>query len=365
MTLERATASRRRFPPPRERYRALARTAGRGRTRSGGHPLLAGAIWALLFVLALSVASRAASGAAEFASSIGGGIAGLLPQSPTSPAELQINATTGQVGAAPVLTALAPYTRDPALLLQGQVPSFARAAERTVAVSLNGGPAAAVRFDAEGRFAVPLTLKDGENTIVVALKEGGSDTIASTTATLHLVRTPPSLTLSGPKDGDSVDGPNVAVSGKSGPGATVFVNDRQVVVSGDGSFSDSFTAQPGTLALTVVARDRAGNETKAQLTITVKDAPAAAATALTVVLSKATVKPGEFVTATITLTTDGRPVADANVSLQVGVVPIASARTDATGRATVSFFAPPNEGIAQVVVLGGGAVGSATLSVAR
>jgi len=71
------------------------------------------------------------------------------------------------------------------------------------------------------------------------------------------------------------------------------------------------------------------------------------------------------VSASITVTNGGTPVGGERVSLQVGVVPIGTAVTDATGHATISFAAPPNEGLAQVVVLAGNASGSAALTVAK
>jgi len=65
------------------------------------------------------------------------------------------------------------------------------------------------------------------------------------------------------------------------------------------------------------------------------------------------------------VTANGAPRADEQVTLSVGVIPISSARTDSAGRARISFFAPPNEGDAAVVVLASGASGRATLTVAK
>jgi hypothetical protein len=42
-----------------------------------------------------------------------------------------------------------------------------------------------------------------------------------------------------------------------------------------------------------------------------------------------------------------------------------TAVTDATGHAVISFFAPANEGTAQVVVLAGNASGSTPLTIAK
>jgi hypothetical protein len=51
--------------------------------------------------------------------------------------------------------------------------------------------------------------------------------------------------------------------------------------------------------------------------------------------------------------------------LQVGVITIGSARTNAAGTAIIGFAAPPNEGEASVVVLATSASGRATLTVAK
>jgi sporulation-control protein spo0M len=124
--------------------------------------------------------------------------------------------------------------------------------------------------------------------------------------------------------------------------------------------------QAGVLPITVIARDRAGNETKAQLSVTVNGKPTlGAAATVGVTLANAIVKPGGFVTATIGVSNGGTAVAGQTVSLQVGVTAIGTAVTDATGHAVISFFAPANEGTAQVVVLAGNASGSTPLTIAK
>src|SRR5205085_582733 len=147
-------------------------------------------------------------------------------------------------------------------------------------VSLNGGAAVVVPFDANGHFAVPLTLVEGTNQLVVALQGSAKDVIAATTSTVVFDKTPPPLSLSRPKGGDTVDGPNLTVEGKAEPGATVLVNDRNVIVGQDGSFNDTVTVPAGVLPLTVIARDRAGNETKTQLSVTMNGKPTLGAAAI-------------------------------------------------------------------------------------
>ena len=360
------TTTRRRPPPPQDRYRGLARAAKRTHAGRGFPPVVTGIVWGIVLASAALVADTTAGGLRSATGSFGSFVTTLIP-APVPAGDLTVTETTGQIGAAPLLDATPQFTKEPALLVQGLVPSFGRAADRKVSVSLNGGAALVVRFDTNGRFAAPITLVEGTNQLIVALEAASNERIAATTVTIVLDRLAPPLSLTKPKNGDTIDGPNLTVEGKTEPGATVLVNDRSVIVGQDGAFSDAVTVPAGPLAIMVIARDRAGNETKTQLSVTVKAqaAPGAAATTVTVILASATVKPGGFVTANITVLSGAVPVAGLTTSLQVGVISIGTALTDGVGHATISFFAPPNEGIAQVVVLAGNASGSATLTIAK
>jgi len=61
--------------------------------------------------------------------------------------------------------------------VQGIIPSFGRAADRKVSIALNGGAAVLVPYDANGHFALPVTLVDGTNQLFIALVSP-TDTIA-------------------------------------------------------------------------------------------------------------------------------------------------------------------------------------------
>lgn len=362
--MARMAPEKRRTPPPHDRYRAIARAAKAKRLRRRLPALATGIVWGLVLASAVLVADAAGAAITRAGGSLNAAVTNAV-QVPVATAQLKLGETTGQVGAAPLLDATPQYTKEPALIIQGIVPSFGRADGRKVSVALNNATAIVVPFDANGHFAVPVTLVEGTNQLVVALESPTKERIAATTVTVVLDRVPPPLTLSKPKNGDTVDGPNVTVDGKAEPGATVLVNDHLVIVGQDGSFSDAVSAPAGTLPLTVIARDRAGNETRTQLSVTVTAPATTSGATLTVTLANATVKPGGFVLANITLLNGTTPLSGQIVSLQVGVIAIGGATTDAAGHAAISFAAPPNEGTAQVVVLAGQATGSALLTVAK
>jgi len=252
----------------------------------------------------------------------------------------------------------------PALKLSGRIPVFALAAGRTVEISLNGSLVGNLTPDDAGLFAQDLALVEGPNALALTLLSG-KDVVARSAYTVVLDRQPPTLALSKPNAGELVDGPNVVVQGKAEAGASVIVNERTIVPAQDGAFSDSFTATPGALTITVVARDRAGNETTVRAPITVKAPASTAPLTVAVTLDNTRVRPSQQVLAEIRVTANGLPKVDELVTLSVGVVTIGSVRTDASGTVRIAFAAPPNEGDAAVVVLAGGASGRATLTVAR
>jgi Glucodextranase, domain B len=284
---------------------------------------------------------------------------------PTLPGSkpIELPAGGGTVTVEAVAQGLPDFTKDPALVLTGHVPNFGGGG-RTVEVALNTQLEATLTPDETGAFTTPLTLRDGPNIIALTLLSS-TEVIATTSYTVVLDRQPPSLTITSPKSGEVITGSSVVVAGKAEAGATIVVNDRTIVPAPDGSFTESFPYAPGDLLMTVVARDRAGNETTVRTPVTLRAATNAATLVLTVTLDRTTVKPGAQVLATILLTTNGLPKSGESVTLSVGVITIGSAVTDASGTARIAFAAPPNEGEASVVVLANGATGRATLTVAK
>jgi hypothetical protein len=358
-----AAVRTRRTRVPRDTYRATARSVGIAPRLRRHSPFVDAAILAVVgFFLVMTgpvVGSAVSDGIRRITASVGQSIAGQLG---SGQIDLPIGAGN-VVGAEPVVNGLPDYTRDTELQLSGRVPSFAIATGRSVEITLNGVAIANASLDQTGTFAASLTLKDGANAIALTLLSG-KDVVARSAYTVILRRQPPSLELLSPLNNAVVDGPNVVVQGKAEVGATVTVNGRTVVPGQDGSFSETFTPPVGPVAITVIARDRAGNETAAKLNVIVRT-PTTAATAVSVTLDRAMVRPGEIVVAQIRVTENGRPKIGMLATLSVGVVTIGSAATDALGNARIAFAAPPNEGDAAVVVFAAGTSGRTVLTVAR
>ncbi|MDO8563064.1 MAG: hypothetical protein Q7S25_04385 [Candidatus Limnocylindria bacterium] len=339
--------------------------AARRLGRPAPPPALQLLLWGALGVAVLLIASRAVGAVSAGLGAVAGDLARALPTAAPPTALVLPAVAPGAASAEPILDELPAFTAQPKLKLLGRVPTFAIEAGRSIELSLNGQSLGSFALDPAGRFGTEVTLRDGPN-IIVAKLLAGKDLVAQTSATVVLDRAAPPLTITRPKGGDALDGPEVIVAGRTAPRVSVRVNGRIVVANPDGSFADVLPVQAGPLTITVVARNEAGLETTVRLPVTVKPgATAAPAAQVGVALDRARVKPGEQVTAQVIVTDGTAPRAGVTVTLSVGVVTIGTARTDASGRATISFAAPTTEGDITVVVLAAGGSGRATLVVSR
>jgi hypothetical protein len=359
------TRAHRRTPVGRDRYRAVARNSGVAPKLQLQRPPLAftAAALALALVFVGQTAPRIASVLDTGITDFGGKLAEIFPQLEGSkPIELP---SGGGTVSAEISALLPDFTRDPQVKVAGRIPGFAQAEGRMIEVTVNGALLSSLAPDQAGAFAANVDLRDGPNAIAVALVSG-KDVVAHSSYTVVLDRQPPTLALSAPAANARVEGPTITVTGTSEPGASITIDGRTVFTAQDGSFTDRFPATPGALTITIVAKDRAGNETTVKTPIVVVAPTQAVPLSVLVVLDNARVKPGQIVTAQILVTANGQPRANEQVTLSVGVVTIGSARTNSVGMATLGFAAPPNEGEAFVVVLAsGGASGRASLTVAR
>jgi len=349
----------------RDFYRAVARNAGVAPKLQLERPprLLTFAVLAAALLFAASMGPRVGSALSNGLASFGTSISEVFPTLAGSKA-IDLPSSGGTVSA-DISATLPDFTRDPQVKVAGRVPAFAQAEGRMVEVTLNGALLTSIAPDQSGAFSANVDLRDGPNAIALALMSG-KDIVAHSSYTVVLDRQPPALAMTAPSANASVTGPTVTVTGTSEAGATITVDGRQIVSAQDGSFTDRFTATPGALTITIVARDRAGNETTVKTPITVVAPTQIVPVNVSVILDFVKVRPGQVVTAQIFVTANGQPKANEQVTLSVGVITIGSARTNSAGMAAIGFAAPPNEGDAAVVVLAsGGASGRATLTVAK
>ena len=81
---------------------------------------------------------------------------------------------------------------------------------------------------------------------------------------------PPSLRVETPKDGDSIDGKYVVVSGTTDTDAKIIVNNQPVLVSPDGKFLVGLDVVSETKEIEIKAVGRSGRETVVKRKISVK-----------------------------------------------------------------------------------------------
>lgn len=356
---------RRRKPVDWRRYATHVQRAERTLQRRR-HPFLLTIAGTVVLALMGSLFAQAVGvGLGKGLEDLGGTLVQAIPKSQDS--DLVLGETEVTVSTAPILDTLPEFVKVNEMVFEGRVPAFALKPDSSISLSVNGKLLTTIAIRPDGRFGgIPLTLQDGTNVIEATLVEGTKE-IAATSHTVVVDRTAPELKIVRPSKGESVEGDEVIVEGSTEPGADVTVNDRALRPNPDGSFTERLLAAPGSFAVTIVAKDRAGNETKAQLTVTVteKTSPATGLT-LAVSLDRALVKPGESAVAEIHALQDGRLLADLPVTVQVGVVTVGTYRTDANGTVRVGFNAPNHEvEDLSVVVLGGGTTARASLTVAK
>ncbi len=347
------------------RYVATRRAAQRLAGGRDGKRLTRAITMGALFGIGLLVAAQLVAAATAAVDQVTGDVRRLMP-SPVAERAARPSADAAMPNAVPILDALDRVTKESRVIVSGRVPSFALGgAAPRIEIVANGSLVASPAVDDQGRFSSTVALVPGTNTIVVAAVRGGVRA-ESSARTVTLRTTPPSLTIAKPLDGDTIDPPNVTVEGTTEPGVTVTVNGHATNVRADGTFSDSLSAPAGELSIEVVARDQAGNEAKKTLKLTVR--PSGSALGVLVSIDRAKAKPGQSMLLDVLVSDSGRPLANANVTVSVGLMTL-NGRTDGSGRYRVPFLAPATEGGVTVVALASGPTstgrGSATFEVAK
>ena len=142
----------------------------------------------------------------------------------------------------------------------------------SVVLSLNGSDAYETLVDSDGEFLFDsVKLNQGDNEIVATSTDtAGNKSKASSTTTIELDQTLPTLTIDAPADGQTFFGQMqkvVRVSGKIDPGSTVLVNNSFVILSQEGAFSHLVQLNEGENIIAIIAQDRAGNRAEKEIKV--------------------------------------------------------------------------------------------------
>lgn len=355
---------KKRKPVDWRRYTAHVRKAEKKLARPR-HPFLATVIGSVILGIAGSFFAQAV-GVSLLAGlqDLGGSLVSALPQNEDS--ELVVGEAPVTVSTAPILDTLPEFIKANGFHFEGRLPAFALKPDSVISLSLNGKVIGDLTIAPDGRFSAPLQLQDGSNVIKASLFEGATE-VAATSHTVVVDREAPKITILRPTKDQAIEGDEVVIEGSTEAAADVTINDRALRPNPDGTFTERVLAAPGPLKLVIVAKDRAGNETKTEINVTVSEAPpGAAGLTLLVDLDPKLVKPGGAVVAEVVAIQDGQLRPNVPVTLQVGVITIGTFRTDASGIVRIPFVAPNHEAEdLAVVVLGGGTSGRASLTIAK
>lgn len=141
-----------------------------------------------------------------------------------------------------------------------------------ITLSINTVKQSESTTDNQGNFSFSdVVLQEGDNNIsLTATDTAGNQSQPSVVQDVVFDDKPPELAINNPSDGAKINGllqQLITISGSTEPNAQLMVNDRQIVVTGDGSFSAKYELQEGDNKLTFTATDRAGNQTVQEMTV--------------------------------------------------------------------------------------------------
>ena len=289
-------------------------------------------------------------------SGVGSALGGIVDQvtataSPTTAPAVAIDA--------PVLTPPAEaYTNQSTVDLTGSVPvpALGGAGYRIrVYVALKGQaptPITDVAVGTTASFVVPgITLQKGVNDFTVTLvSPSGEESKPSAPIRLVLDTTPPKLTLTSPKDGDTVNAETVQLNGITQGRSQVIARDEAngqsvaATSAGDGSFTLTIPIAKGPNGITVTATDPAGNSASTVVGVTRGSGVLTATLRASVYRFSSTKLPRQLTLTAEVNDPDGHPLEGAAVTFTLSIpgVPVVTsdATTDATGTATFQTTVP-------------------------
>lgn len=173
------------------------------------------------------------------------------------------NVITGK----PFLTQPFDATNSATLKLTGSAQSGLK-----VILLQNGSPGPETTATSDGSFTFSnVTLEAGQNTFTaVAQTDKGDRSNPSNAVVISLVKDAPKLTIDTPANDLTVTQRKqnpITVKGKTEPGDRVFINDRLVFVTSDGSFTGQVQLSEGDNTITVKSLNAASTETSQDIVV--------------------------------------------------------------------------------------------------
>ncbi|NRG46130.1 S8 family serine peptidase [Bacillus sp. CRN 9] len=195
-------------------------------------------------------------------------VGGAWSPSPTAEGNYMIRAIVNYELTSPVITAPADgsFTKEEIVTVEGT-------SQPNVDIKVYNGDdeAGTTAADADGKFSVDVTLSQGENVLTATGVSDVGETDPSEAVKITLDQAAPELAITSPKDNSKTNKETVTVEGTISDDNldTVTVNGQKAKVT-DGKYSLRILLDEGENEITVVATDKAGNETSKSVTVDAK-----------------------------------------------------------------------------------------------
>ncbi len=166
----------------------------------------------------------------------------------------------------PALDPLPQATNSASLTLHGT-----GTAGMHIQFSHNGKKAGETTIKDDGTFTLgPLKLIDGENTFTARTVKDQTESEDSEAVHIAYKKSDPEITITSPQQGSTIreEKNQISIEGSTDAESTVTINDRVVVVRGDGSFSYLYKPSKGENKIKMKVVDIAGNETEKEFSFT-------------------------------------------------------------------------------------------------
>lgn len=171
-------------------------------------------------------------------------------------------------------------TTPPAPPQFDQVPEFTNSESLKIEGTSEDGAVIVIRSNnhsdevianSDGRFSFIFNLNDGENAIdAKAVDSSNNESVQSKTYKIVFDNKDPLLEVSSPKDGETFFGSGqrqLSIKGTVDEKVDLTINDRNISLKDDGSFSFAITLSEGENKFAIKAVDMAGNSMETSLTV--------------------------------------------------------------------------------------------------
>ncbi len=168
--------------------------------------------------------------------------------------------------APPIIDPLPEATNSAILEVVGEAEALSE-----LSLFLNGEVIKKMVVGESGTFRVgDINLSQGDNNIYALAEDMvGNKSQESVRQTIILDKEPPELEVAFPENNQSFSGDKreIIIKGKTEENAIITINERKVVVDLDGGFEISYSLADGTNSIIIVAKDKAGNQSKEELVV--------------------------------------------------------------------------------------------------